>query len=292
MKRHLTLQSLAALGLILAAVWSGAGASAAEPVQVMTYNIRFAGSRDGDDAWANRVETVAETIRKADTVGLQEALLTQVEDLVERLPEYEWFGVGREDGKSKGEMVPIFYRKDRFERVEGGHFWLSETPDQPGSRGWDAQLPRLVTWVVLQDRNSGDKFLHANTHFDHRGVEARLQSAKLVRQKLASIAPDLPLVLTGDFNFQPDGAPYEALVSEGGPGPVLVDTLAGYKPAEGEPTGTFNQFREINDFRIDFIFVARDATAKETKILDPRTPAGRFGSDHQPVISGISFSKE
>ena len=290
MKRHLTIRSLAALGLILAAAWSGVPAWAAEPAKVMTYNIRFANKNDGQDVWANRVETVAETLRQADTAGLQEALLTQVEDLAERLPEFEWFGAGRDDGNRAGEMVPIFYRKDRFERVDGGHFWLSETPEKAGSVGWDARLPRLATWVVLQDRKTQEKLLHVNTHFDHMGVEARRQSAMLLRERLARLAPDLPLVLTGDFNFSPDAAPYQILTDENGAGQGFIDTLAGYKPAEGQPAGTWNGFKTIEPRRIDFILTARGAEAGDTKILDPRTPEGRFGSDHLPIISGINYS--
>lgn len=287
--RLTTLACLLSLALALPA---GKRAAAQESraegdaIQVMTYNIRYLNNTDGEDVWSNRADKVAETIALADVAGLQEAVADQVDDLARRLPEYAWIGVGRTDGKRDGEMVPIFYRKDRIKLIAGDTFWLSETPDTIGSRGWDAALPRHATWAVFQDIISGKQFLMVNTHFDHRGQQARLESARLLAKRLEQNHPQLPLILTGDFNCRPDSEPY-AVLTAGDVGLHFTDTLANYQPQGDQPAGTWNGFKEIQSNRIDFIFTARGAHAQETKILDPRTSSGRFASDHLPVLTSL-----
>ncbi len=151
----------------------------------MSFNIRYGLANDGANSWEFRKERVAETIRVdgPDLLGTQEVQKFQLDFLLERLPGYAFAGVGREDGREKGEYCALFYREDRFENLGSGHFWLSATPEVPGSRSWDTSMSRMVTWVRLRDRRGGDRpFLFANTHFDHRGSQARLESARLVRR--------------------------------------------------------------------------------------------------------------
>jgi endonuclease/exonuclease/phosphatase family metal-dependent hydrolase len=216
------------------------------------------------------------------------AVLGQVEDLENRLPQYAWHGVGRADGKQGGEYSPIFYLRDRFEVREEGTFWLSETPDNAGSVGWDAALPRIVTWVLLEDETDGNgqrSLLVLNTHFDHRGVTARQRSAELIVEKLAELPSADAVVVMGDFNFLPDTPPYEVLdgheVANGGF--QLRDAIA---ISASEPTGpdsTWNAFRQIAPGRrIDFVFVGGNLQVASHDILDPRHE-GRFLSDHLPV---------
>ncbi len=256
-------------------------------IVVMTYNIRLNTAADKEDAWPNRAATVMKTLQQADTFGLQEVLKGQLDDLVAGLPEYDYVGVGRDDGKEKGEYVPVFYRKERFEKIDSGHFWLSEHPETPGSKGWDTAITRMVTWVVLKDKKSSKSFLHLNTHFDHRGPIARLESAKLIKKQAASLHPELPAVLTGDFNCDPQSEPYKTITNS--EGVVFIDTLAGYSPKDDQPAGTWNAFKAIERNRIDYIFTIRNANSANTKILDPRTDAGRFGSDHLPIITHIQL---
>jgi len=148
-------------------------------LHVMTWNIRYDNPGDGENAWPHRKDWVAEIIRreKADIIGLQEVLKGQLDDLTQRLPEMVAYGVGRDDGKMKGEYAPILYRRDRFELLDKSTFWLSKTPDVSGSKDWDAALTRIASWVKLKDKQTGKVFYFINTHFDHRGAEARLQSA-------------------------------------------------------------------------------------------------------------------
>ena len=142
-------------------------------VNVMTFNIRYNNPGDGADAWPHRKDMVADVIRKqADIAGLQEAQFDQIEDLEKRLPNFKWYGVGRDDGKKKGEFCPIFYRADRFEVLQKQTLWLSETPEVPGSKGWDTAITRLMTMVQFKETKSGARFWMINTHFDHRGPVA------------------------------------------------------------------------------------------------------------------------
>jgi len=171
------------------------------PISVMTYNIRFNNPDDGPNAWPNRRQAVIELIRKynPDLFGLQEALIDQIHEIHDGLGHYSWFGVGRDDGAVRGEFSPVFYRDGRYELLDGSTFWLSETPAVPGSMGWDAACPRVVTWVKLQDKSSGEILFFFNTHFDHMGDTARMESARSLMEKIKDIAGDYPVVVTGEF---------------------------------------------------------------------------------------------
>ncbi len=199
------------------------GTTQTTPLRVMTFNIRFNNPDDGFNAWPHRKELAASMIRyhDADIVGLQEALYGQLEDLKALLPGYEWFGVSRDDGSSgpdsPGEFAAILYRSDRLERLDGGTFWLSPTPQVVGSLGWDAAITRTATWCRFRDKRSGREFYHFNTHFDHRGEKAREESARVILQQITVIAAEAaPVVLTGDFNCVPTDPPYRVLTVERG----------------------------------------------------------------------------
>src|SRR5688572_15142015 len=194
-----------------------AAARADATLRVMSFNIRYGTAKDGPDHWARRRELLVDTIRKfdPDLLGTQETLLEQAEFLAEKFPQYAWLGVGRDDGKRKGESVAIYWKKDRFEKQDGGHFWLSETPDVPASKSWDTSLTRMATWVKLRDRKAdgrASQLVWVNTHFDHMGKQARLESGKVIRAWLRKNAADLPVVVTGDFNTDAGSAPFKALV--------------------------------------------------------------------------------
>jgi len=256
----------------------------------MTYNIRYNNPEDGINAWPNRKERVAEMIGsryQADLAGLQEALREQIDDLDALLPDYDWIGVGREDGQDKGEFTPIFYRTDRFELLESKTFWLSETPDVPGSKSWDAAITRIVTRALFRDRQSGREFYHFNTHFDHRGEQARVESTKLLLKRVREVSAETPVIVTGDLNFRETTEGYQILVgnhltfeiSSG-----LVDTRY---VAVGEPQGpdsTSNNWEELRPgARIDYVFVGRRMEVLSHQTLDDRYE-GRFPSDHLPIL--------
>lgn len=264
----------------------------AQTVNVMTWNIRFNNPRDGVNAWPNRKDWLAEIIvsNKIDIAGFQEVLVDQYDDLKQRLTEMDAYGVGRDDGQAAGEFAPIFFRRDRFELQAKSTLWLSPTPEVVGSKGWDAALPRIASWVKLRDRQSKRSLVVINTHFDHRGAEARTESAqmlaKLVREKFA----DLPVILTGDLNTRPNTAPYLALVGEVRSNPPLLFDSYVHSAAKPEgPHSTWNGFKAIvPDQRIDFIFTTQSIKALRVRILDDQRD-GRFPSDHLPVITTVEY---
>lgn len=260
-------------------------------LRVMSFNIRYDEPRDGVNAWANRKEKVASVIRfhKADIAGVQEALLSQLKDLGKLLPDLAWCGVGRTDGKEAGEYSAILYRRARFQLLQCETFWLSETPEKPGSMGWDAAYPRIVTWAKFRDRVLKKTFFHFNTHFDHRGNTARTQSASLIVKRIGGSAGKLPFVLTGDLNVKEDSDAYRTLKT-GSSAVRLAD--AKYASVNGHFGGdsTFSAFKELEPGnKIDYIFVREGTRVIEHGVLSDRWN-GLWASDHLPVIAEIVFT--
>jgi len=253
-----------------------------QQMNVISYNIRYNNPNDGQNAWPNRVEMVNGLFRfhDPDIFGLQEALYEQILDIQNGLPGFEWFGVGRDDGDKAGEFSPIFFNKSKFILLKKGTFWLSETPEKPGL-GWDAACNRIVTWGRFQSKVTGKQFLVFNTHFDHRGVEARKNSALLIEEKIKEIVNDknLPVILTGDFNLTPDQEPIILLKK------YLEDSYDVSEEPRYGPEGTFSGFKIDADLdrRIDYVFVQGEIKVLEYAVLtdnkDKLTP-----SDHLPVF--------
>ncbi len=265
---------------------------ARKTVNVMSFNIRYDNPGDKENAWPNRKEMVAATIRfhKIDIAGLQEALAHQVKDLERLLPEYGWFGVGRDDGKEAGEYAPVFYRKDRFKILHRSTFWLSETPEKPG-KAWDAALPRIATWGKIEDTSTGRIFFFFNTHFDHVGEEARIKSAELLLRKIYETIGEIPVILTGDFNCTEKDPPYKILTSDNGQYPSLSDVHSLTKSKPYGSTQTFNGFQNtiLQDRRIDFIFTVPSVYVLRCGTISERWD-GRFVSDHNAVLAEIEVT--
>ena len=264
----------------------------AQNVTAMTWNIRYNNPGDGLNSWPHRKDWVAEiiTANKVDIAGFQEVLVGQYEDLKQSLPDMEAYGVGRNDGKVAGEFSPVFFRRDRFELLEKSTFWLSPTPDQPGSKGWDAALPRIASWLKLKDRKSGSVFCVVNTHFDHKGAQARAESARLILNQTRVQFPGLPVVLMGDFNTTPGTPPYNVLFdAEKEDSAIFQDTYTTSLTKPVGPNSTWNGFTEIvPDQRIDFIFTNRLLKVHSIRILSDQRD-GRFPSDHLPVVCELEF---
>lgn len=262
------------------------------PMRVMTFNIRYNNPGDGENAWPHRRDMAASMIRfhRADVIGLQEAIKEQIDDLAERLPEYSWFGVGREDGAEAGEFSPVFYRTDRLELEKHETFWLSETPGKP-SVGWDAALERIVTWGRFRDRKNGTVFYLFNTHFDHRGEIARRESAALLKKHVAGIAGSFPVLVTGDFNAKPGSEPITVITTGNDP---LTDTASVSHYGHHGPSGTWSGFTSPGspgDLPIDFIFMRNNVDVLLHGTLSD-TFDGRFPSDHMPVLIEIMLPEE
>jgi endonuclease/exonuclease/phosphatase family metal-dependent hydrolase len=257
----------------------------------MTFNIRFDNPADGENAWPNRKEFVAGTIRlhQADIIGLQEALNHQIGDLTNLLPGMEWIGTGRnKDGD--GEFSAILYSKMRLEVVSHDTFWLSETPDVPGSQSWDADLPRIATWAHFRDKKNGKEFIVLNTHFDHIGEVARIESAKQIANTISGIADGLPIVFMGDLNTTDADEPYSVLAENSLPdGRKLLDGFYHSEHGHHGPLSTWTGFTNIvPDRRIDYIFVSEDVTVIQHAALADQSK-GRFPSDHLPVLAEIEL---
>jgi len=254
------------------------------PINIITYNIRLNVSSDGINAWPNRKDNVKALVKfhDADILCVQEALPEQFDALLEN-SNFDVVGVGRDDGKRKGEFSAVYFDKDRFTKKDGGTFWLSETPDVP-SKGWDAALNRVCSWVRLYDRLNKKEFLVFNTHYDHIGVNARIESAKLLKQKIQQIAPALPVVFTGDLNVTPETEAIATIKS------FLTDAKEiSVEPPYG-PNGTFNAFDFNSDLknRIDYIFVNKGFKVQKFAVLTDSKDK-RYFSDHLPVFARLWF---
>lgn len=261
-----------------------------EPVKAMSFNIRYGTAKDGENHWDKRKDFVVDTIRDTapDLLGTQETLAFQADYLADKLPPgYARYGKGRERF-GRGERCELFWNTNRFELVKSGSFMLSETPDEHGSKSWDAALPRIASWVVLADKTEPSasprsELFFINTHFDHRGANARTESAKLIRERATALAGDRPVVMMGDLNFGPSAPGYAPLAKA-----PWRDTYRVIHPVEIKGEGTFCGFRgKRSGNRIDYIF-SRGLTV-EAAAIDRRERDGRNPSDHFPVTASFAF---
>ncbi|MDJ0275461.1 endonuclease/exonuclease/phosphatase family protein [Sphingomonas sp. 2R-10] len=254
----------------------------ARDLTVMTLNIRLPADGDGANRWELRRDLTAATVGRADpdVIGTQELFKRQGDDLVARLPRYRWIGVGRSGtGRADDEHMGIFYRADRLQVERWGNFWLSDTPDLPGSISWGHPYPRMVTWVIFRE-GDGKRFAMFNTHLPYRAEDepAREKGAALLASRIPAIAGDLPVVVTGDFNTVPESATHRKL--EQG----LTDAWTATRQRSG-PEATFHGFTGKPDRRIDWIF-ARGFTLRAVRTIDTRRGA-LFPSDHYPVVATL-----
>ncbi len=284
---------LASFDLLVGAAQSG---RAAEPqphggaeVRVMTFNIRYGTAQDGPNHWDLRKERLVETIRQyqPDLIGTQETMCLQAEYLQRQLPEYTYVGKLREPDQPNSEQCGVLFRRGRFVDLEQGHFWLSETPDMPGSKSWDSSLPRMVTWLKLFDLRSQRGLYWFNTHFDHQGLEARRQAAVMLAQRVSRLEPQFPVIVTGDFNCGEDSPPYQALLASDPAPSRLRDAYRLIHPVRQPDEGTFNGFQgQRNGPRIDWILVSPHFRVDAVEIVT--TPPGQPSpSDHCPVTANL-----
>lgn len=256
----------------------------AQEIKVMTYNIKYDNVNDTVNNWNDRKEKLTALIEHygPSFIGMQEALHRQVAYIDSSLTNYAYIGVGREDGKQKGEYSEIHYDSTRYKVLEHNTFWLSETPEKL-SVGWDAALERICTYGLFENRDSGEKLWVFNTHFDHKGETAREKSAELILKKIKEInTDDLPVVLTGDFNLTPDEKPIHLIKKYMQDGQDITNI-----PFYG-PTGTFNGFdpNRVLDHRIDYIFV-KNLSVESYLHIDDRLENLKYISDHLPVLATV-----
>lgn len=261
---------------------------ASPPFRVMSFNVRYATAPDGENSWDKRTELFFETIERfgPDLIGFQEVLAVQYDAIAERMKGHAFSGVAREDGKRKGEFSSIGYRRSRFMALDTGTFWLSEQPAVAGSKSWDAALPRICSWVRLRETATGREFVFANTHFDHRGVTARREAARVLSEHLGPIAAGVPAILTGDFNITEDNPAYAALVRPPQPGWIRwIDSYRALNPERRPDEASFSNFKgTVQGSRIDFVFHTAHFRATAAAI-DRFSRDGRYPSDHYPVTA-------
>lgn len=274
---------LLAASLVMLAMFSCKGEQT-NSIKVISYNVRCSGG-DGENHWEKRKHASLNMIHdeKPTIFGLQEANPDQMQYLVENLPEYGHIGVGREDGVARGEHMSIFYLKDEVELLDGGTFWLSETPEKP-SMGWDAACKRSCTWTKLKMKSSGKEFAYFNTHLDHVGVEARKQGLALIVKRANEIVPEGTVFLTADFNAVTTNPIFDDLKS------VMKD--AREESPVTDRRATFNGWKSgrENDANlvIDHIFY-RAAEAHSFRVLCDKNYGAPYISDHYPIVLEATF---
>ena len=269
-------------------------ASDSTGLRVVSFNVRNSNAADGENAWPKRAEFFFDTVAgfDADLIGFQEVLAVQHDAIVARLTGHGFAGGARDDGKRKGEWCLIAYRKSRFTALAQGDFWLSETPEVPGSKSWDAALTRICSWVRLRDQATGRELVYANTHFDHKGVVARQEAARVISARLSALARGVPAILTGDLNITEDNPAYRVFVSPDTPGAIRwIDAYRAVHPVRRPDEASFNGFKPVVDgSRIDFVFHTADFAAIAATI-DRTARDGRFPSDHFPVTAILAWRK-
>ena len=302
--------------ILVAILFTSISLSAQELV-VASYNIRNDNSGDAKrgNGWAQRCPIICDQIEwnNVDIFGAQEVKRNQIDDMLRELEGYAFVGVGRDDGKDKGEFSPVFYKTDRFKLLDQGTFWISETPEKIGVKGWDAALPRICSYARLQDKVTKKKFWFFNLHMDHIGVEARKEGAKLIARKITEMCGNEPAMVSGDFNVDQNNEAYKTIVSQG----VLTDSYE--KSAKRYiQNGTFNSFNPnlYTKSRIDHIFVTKQVNVSHYAVLtdgywtENTMPAKsikgeaapkeisfqkyihRCPSDHYPVMIRVTLDKK
>jgi endonuclease/exonuclease/phosphatase family metal-dependent hydrolase len=276
------------LAILAAPILFAGWCSAAETLRVMSFNVRMPSKGDGDNRWEFRRDILVDTIRaKApDLFGTQELFHEQGQYIAEKAPEYAWFGVSRQ-GDQTDEHMGVFYKREKLNVIESGNFWLSETPDVPGSMSWNVSLPRMVTWALFELKDSPRRFYFYNTHFAHRreDSEARLKSAQLIAERLKTVPQNIPLIMTGDFNAPADSDVYAVFAA------FLSDAWTTAERRTG-PEDTFHGFRgQPRPGRIDWIFYRGAFRVTEAETVTHHKD-GRYPSDHFPVFTVLEFTGE
>jgi endonuclease/exonuclease/phosphatase family metal-dependent hydrolase len=273
--------------LLLIAVFVFAAAQvtslAAQTLRVMSFNVRTGIANDGLNDWDHRRDIMVRTIREQhpDVLGTQELNKFQGDYIVSKLPQYVWFGIGRH-GDDGDEHMGVFYRADRLRVIDSGNYWLSDTPNKPGSISWGNPYPRMVTWALFERKTNGRRFYYCNTHFPYRDQDelARTRSAEEILAHLNALSATLPIVMTGDFNSAPDKLDHAVLTS-------LLDDAWISAASRSGPEKTFHNFTGIPDRRIDWILYRGFRALTAQTVTTQQN--GRYPSDHFPVAAVLAW---
>lgn len=257
----------------------------AQDLSVMSYNIKLDFPKEGENSWTNRKPFFINLLKfhEPDILGVQEAMPNQMEDMDSLLTQYNFVGVGRDDGKYEGEYSAIFYKQNKFNVLKSSTFWLSQTPERV-SMGWDAVCNRICTYALFKNKTTNQKFLVFNTHFDHVGVQARKESASLILKKIKEInTHHLPVILMGDFNLEVESEAMQSILKSYNDTHTMANISFG-------PTGTFNgfEFEKPVTRKIDFVFASKNIKVLKSGILSDSNDC-KYPSDHFPVYVEINL---
>ncbi len=254
---------------------------------IMSFNIRLDAKSDGSNNWEYRKENIIKMLNyySPDIIGMQEVLKNQLQYLKTNLPQYTQLGVGREDGKEKGEFCPLFFNTQRYTLIQSGNFGLSENPDEIGKMGWDAACQRIVTWAILEDNSTREQIAVFNTHYDHVGKTAKRESSNLILSKIQEIAHGIPVVITGDFNSTIESEPITTLLNGG---LIESSSISGVKYGNEWSYCGFGSVPLENRRIIDFILVSKEIKVKKHSIIGDK-PDKVYLSDHTPILTEITY---
>lgn len=283
MQNQLSRRALIGAALASAMIPTAATARGEPPLRVMSFNIRLPIDKEPGRSWETRRSTAIAMIRRAapDIIGTQELHKRQGDDIVAGLPNYNWFGIDRKGGRTD-EFMGLFYRRDRLKLLEQGNFWLSDTPEVPGSMTWGNIYPRMVTWGLFETIAGKRRFYAYNTHLPYRPEDeaAREKGAALIAARLAALPANVPVVLTGDFNIDADSTPHRLLSQ------TLSDAWLA-APVRSGPAETFHNFTGKADRRIDWIFTRGFAVRRAATLTDHHGTVQT--SDHFPVVAELGW---
>jgi endonuclease/exonuclease/phosphatase family metal-dependent hydrolase len=285
---------------LLCALLAGAGVlslAAEPPLTIMSFNIRYGTADDGENRWDLRRPLLMEVLadEQADIIGVQEALHSQMQQIVEAMPVYAYVGVGRDDGRTAGEYSAILYRRERLRELESGTFWFSNTPSRPASTSWGNRIPRICTWARFADAG-GRRFYVYNVHLDHESQPSRERSVRLLADRIRQRrGREEPVIVTGDFNADEQNPATRWLLGQRVPGVRgrarvrLVDTFRRLHP-DARNVGTFTgfEFGHVDESKIDYVLTSPDVTVLAARIVQT-SRAERYPSDHFPVVATIQL---
>lgn len=258
-----------------------------QPISVMSFNIRLDAASDGENNWKFRKKHIFQMLQyyQPDLIGMQEVCHNQMEDLKQALQTYDAIGVGRDNGKENGEYCPIFFNTNKFAMLDSGHFSLSEQPQVFGTKGWDASYNRIATWVILQEKSDKTQFIYLNTHLDNDGIMARKEGIKLILNKIKKLAPLLPVVISGDFNCEPNEEPIQIL-KENGMQNAQTEANVSYGPL-----CSFHDFGRLpfnQQVLLDYIFTSQEWSIERYRVIEDK-PEKVYLSDHYPLLVNLSI---
>ena len=251
--------------------------------RVMSFNVRCADDKEGSVKNRSKIVTAIIEQYLPDSVGVQEATGKWMRILSENLEAYASVGEHR-DEDPESEYSAIFYLKDKFNLLDSGTIWLSDTPEVKYTKYEESGCTRIATWVVLENKETSEVFAHINTHLDHISDNARVMQVKVLSKKIAELQEaGYPIVCTGDFNAQPSTTVYATVIES------LTDSkIIATNSDDGITAHGYGKNEDYSAGPIDYVFVSDEVEVDTYKIIR-NTAKNMYPSDHYPVVADVRF---